>query len=47
LCSLRTVTSLKRYFLSVNALADRFERDDGIIEQEIEKVTDKNSVIVE
>jgi kinetochore protein NDC80 len=30
-----------------NALADRFERDDGIIEQEIEQMTDKNAVIVE
>jgi kinetochore protein NDC80 len=30
-----------------NALADRFERDDTIIEQEIEQMTDKNAVIVE
>jgi kinetochore protein NDC80 len=30
-----------------NALADRFERDDAIIEQEIEQMTDKNAVIVE
>jgi kinetochore protein NDC80 len=30
-----------------NGLADRFERDDLIIEQEIEQITDKNSVIVE
>lgn len=30
-----------------NALADRFERDDAIIEQEIEQMTDKNAVMVE
>ena len=30
-----------------NALADRFERDDAIIEQEIEQVTDRNAEIVE
>ena len=30
-----------------NGLADRFERDDGIIEQEIEQVTDQNSIILE
>jgi len=30
-----------------NALADRFERDDAIIEQEIEQMTDKNAVVVE
>lgn len=30
-----------------NALADRFERDDAIIEQEIEQMTDKNALIVE
>lgn len=30
-----------------NALADRFERDDAVIEQEIEQMTDKNAVMVE
>jgi kinetochore protein NDC80 len=30
-----------------NTLADRFERDDAIIEQEIEQMTDKNAVVVE
>jgi kinetochore protein NDC80 len=30
-----------------NGLADRFERDDGIIEQEIEQVTDQNAIILE
>jgi hypothetical protein len=30
-----------------NTLADRFERDDAIIEQEIEQMTDKNAVAVE
>lgn len=30
-----------------NALADRFERDDVVIEQEIEQLTDKNAVILE
>jgi kinetochore protein NDC80 len=30
-----------------NALADRFEKDDGVIEQEIERVTDTNGEIVE
>ena len=30
-----------------NGLADRFERDDLIIETEIEQMTDKNAVIVE
>jgi kinetochore protein NDC80 len=30
-----------------NGLADRFERDDGIIEQEIEQVTDQNALILE
>lgn len=30
-----------------NALADRFEKDDGHIEQEIERVTDLNAVMVE
>ena len=30
-----------------NALADRFERDDAVIVQEIEQMTDKNAVMVE
>ena len=30
-----------------NALADRFEQDDGFIEQEIERVTDLNAAMVE
>ena len=30
-----------------NALADRFEKDDGFIEQEIERVTDLNGAMVE
>jgi kinetochore protein NDC80 len=30
-----------------NALADRFDRDDGYIEQEIERITDLNAAMVE